>query len=67
MPECTSCGAFVTRAFARVYGDDNDVPHACLECATREELKNDAAAGFAPDDRRLKNGRTIYTNASYSQ
>ena len=67
MPECTNCGAFVTTAFARVYGDDDDIPHACMECATGEALKNDAAAGFDPDQRQLTNGRTIYADAAYSQ
>lgn len=40
---CRSCGETVTPRFARVFGDNEDVIHACLMCTTGREL----ISGFA--------------------
>lgn len=46
--ECQNCGGSVTDDFARVFGDDNDVVHSCLECETATAVKNGTAAGLEP-------------------
>ncbi|MFC4248249.1 hypothetical protein ACFOZ7_15145 [Natribaculum luteum] len=38
-PRCVNCGHQVTRQFARVFGDNRDVVHACPECSTYREMK----------------------------
>ncbi|ELZ14338.1 hypothetical protein C479_00480 [Halovivax asiaticus JCM 14624] len=38
-PNCVTCGNRVTRQFARVFGDNRDVVHACPECSTYREMK----------------------------
>ena len=43
MAECT-CGAFVSDAFARVFGDNDDAVHSCLECGTGTAVKNGGAS-----------------------
>ncbi len=42
-PTCRNCGSQVTRQFARVFGDNQDVPHACPECAPNRTLARDAS------------------------
>lgn len=32
MSECTNCGGFVTDAYARVFGDNDDRVHECRHC-----------------------------------
>ena len=41
--ECQNCGETVTLQFARVFGDNSDVPHGCPECMTYRRLKHEAA------------------------
>ncbi len=48
-PRCVSCGNQVTPQFARVFGDNGDVVHACPDCSTYREMKT---ADFIPEDRR---------------
>jgi hypothetical protein len=43
MPTCENCGAFVTRDFARVFGDNHENVGACVECTTGRDLKSGAA------------------------
>ncbi|WP_263020306.1 DUF7563 family protein [Natronobiforma cellulositropha] len=38
-PRCVTCGNQVTRQFARVFGDNRDVVHACPDCSTYREMK----------------------------
>lgn len=38
MPRCTNCDAYVTAHFARVFGDNDDTVHHCMECSTKTEL-----------------------------
>ncbi|WP_337653296.1 DUF7563 family protein [Halomontanus rarus] len=45
---CRNCGTQVTRQFARVFGDNGDVVHACPDCTTYREMK---FAGYVPDHR----------------
>lgn len=40
---CQNCGAYVTRTFARVFGDNRDVVHACVECSTMRALRDGSA------------------------
>jgi hypothetical protein len=44
MPECQSCGGFVTKDFARVFGTNDGEVYACPDCATMVELADDALA-----------------------
>ncbi|WP_336003458.1 DUF7563 family protein [Halorientalis halophila] len=36
---CRNCGSYVTSAFARVFGDNEDHVYACLECSTMRSLR----------------------------
>ena len=40
---CQNCGSFVTRDFARVFGDNQNTVHGCLECMNGAEIKNGQA------------------------
>lgn len=42
---CTICGAFVTKDFARVFGDNDDEVHGCLECQDRTAIREGGIAG----------------------
>jgi len=42
--ECQHCGRRIPQHRRRVMGDNNEVVHACGECATGAELRNGAAA-----------------------
>lgn len=44
MHTCNTCGSFVSQQFARIFGDNNDEVHVCLDCRTVE----DDQAGEAP-------------------
>lgn len=37
---CRNCGGFVTRDFARVFGDNQNSVHGCLECIDGTAVKN---------------------------
>lgn len=37
MPEC-SCGAFVSEAFARVFGDNEDKVYGCIRCENKRGI-----------------------------
>lgn len=34
MKTCTNCGSAVSNEFAKVFGDNDDVVHICLNCTT---------------------------------
>lgn len=36
---CQNCGSYVTSAFARVFGNNQDHVYACLECSTMRALR----------------------------
>lgn len=38
MPDCESCGSFVSADFARVFGNNDDTVQACLECTSMTEI-----------------------------
>jgi DNA-directed RNA polymerase subunit RPC12/RpoP len=38
MHTCTHCGHFVTPDFVRVFGDENNVVHACTACSDLRRL-----------------------------
>lgn len=42
---CTNCGAFVTTAFARVFGDNDDRVAGCPECMSFKRITMGEAAG----------------------
>ncbi|WP_336359682.1 DUF7563 family protein [Haladaptatus sp. ZSTT2] len=39
MPECNTCGEFVSLDFARVFGNNANEVRACLDCSTRNALQ----------------------------
>lgn len=48
---CQHCQAHVSVGFRRTHGDSRNVAHACPECASKRELKDDHAAatpGWSP-------------------
>ena len=38
MPSCAGCGAHVSEAFVRVFGDNDGKLHGCPNCMTHGEL-----------------------------
>lgn len=46
MKNCDNCDRMVTNNFARVYGDNQDKVHFCINCRGRSSLKHGAAAGL---------------------
>lgn len=45
MPRCNQCGQFVTPAYARVFGSNEDELFACEACApSREYIESGEAA-----------------------
>lgn len=40
---CSACGAFVSRRFRRVFGDNDDEVDACLNCTTVRQLTEGAS------------------------
>lgn len=47
MATCHNCGRFVTPAFARVFGSNEDEVHLCFDCAPSRELLEAGAAARA--------------------
>lgn len=43
--QCQSCGSFVTRDFARVFGSNDGEVYGCLDCMTASQVKRGAARG----------------------
>lgn len=41
---CQQCGSHVSERFGQVYGDEEDVAHACLNCVPKERLHEGAGA-----------------------
>lgn len=41
--QCMNCGQFITRRFARVFGDNEDRVHACIQCSTLNSLREGKA------------------------
>lgn len=41
---CQSCESPVTEQFARVFGDQDNVVHACIACSTGRDLYHGAGA-----------------------
>lgn len=44
MPSCETCGAYVTSTWARVFGDNSGVVHACKRCSTHTMVAEGAGA-----------------------
>ena len=42
--ECRGCGARVSKTYARVFGDQDDIFHSCSECSTQEAVASSAGA-----------------------
>ena len=57
MPECQSCGGFVTERFARVFGNNQDEVHGCLDCMSNTDVKNGGAHDVDADTSSLITGR----------
>ncbi len=47
--QCQNCGAFVSETFRRVRGDNDNVAHACRECAPRNHEYPYAVAGVSTE------------------
>jgi len=47
MPECRGCGAFVSRDFARVVGDDHGRVEGCVDCLGARNPTEGATAAEA--------------------
>lgn len=41
--QCRSCDTYVSADFARVFGDNDDTIHACLNCTTLAALRDGQA------------------------
>ncbi|WP_225741293.1 DUF7563 family protein [Halorussus halophilus] len=54
---CQSCGSFVTRDFARVFGNNRNQVFGCLECMTATEVKKGGARAETVDTTNLIGGR----------
>ncbi|MFC7134023.1 MULTISPECIES: DUF7563 family protein [Salinibaculum] len=37
--QCNNCNTYVTQQFARVFGDNDNTVHACIECSTLHALR----------------------------
>lgn len=37
--QCRNCNNYVTQQFARVFGDNTNTVHACIECSTLHALR----------------------------
>jgi hypothetical protein len=48
MPRCRNCENHVTEQFARVFGDNEDEVHNCIDCTSNAELYD--GAGSAGDE-----------------
>lgn len=46
MPWCKNCGGFVTRDFARVFGDADHTVHACPDCDSIRKIIRGSGAGL---------------------
>lgn len=44
MPRCRNCESHVTVQFARVFGDNDDRVHNCIDCVPNAELDDGAAS-----------------------
>ena len=54
---CQSCGSFVTRDFARVFGNNHNEVFGCLECMSATEVKKGGASAEHVDTSHLIGGR----------
>ncbi|WP_210423568.1 DUF7563 family protein [Halorussus marinus] len=45
LDQCQFCGTHVTEQFRRVFGDDQDIVHRCIECDTITRLQKGTGAG----------------------
>jgi hypothetical protein len=41
--QCNNCKTYVTQQFARVFGDNDNTVHACIECSTLHALREGEA------------------------
>lgn len=39
---CRNCGTYVSSQFAKVFGDNEDEIHRCIECSTLRDLQQGA-------------------------
>lgn len=46
---CQNCGSFVTRDFARVFGNNRNEVFGCLDCMTATEVKKGGARAETVD------------------
>lgn len=44
MPRCRNCESHVTEQFARVFGDNQDDVHNCIDCTSNRDLYDGAGS-----------------------
>jgi len=44
MPRCRNCESHVTEQFARVFGDNEDHVHSCIDCTANTDLYDGAGS-----------------------
>ncbi|WP_418771503.1 DUF7563 family protein [Halobacterium yunchengense] len=44
MPRCRNCESHVTEQFARVFGDNEDRVHSCIDCTANTDLYDGAGS-----------------------
>lgn len=44
MPRCNNCESHVTEQFARVFGDNDDHVHSCIDCTANTDLYDGAGS-----------------------
>jgi hypothetical protein len=54
---CQSCGSFVTKDFAKVFGNNHNEVFGCLECMTATDVKKGGARAENVDTTNLIGGR----------
>lgn len=46
--QCQNCNNYVTPQFARVFGDNDNSVHACIECSTLHALRDGDGGETSP-------------------
>lgn len=44
METCTNCGSAVSKEFTKVFGDNDDVVHICLNCTNYGDISSGKSA-----------------------
>jgi len=58
-PRCQDCDEPVSEHFARVFGDNNKVAHACYSCSGYDAITQGAASGVKPQVQNSQKSKTV--------